>query len=78
MQDVSANGYALIRKLRAREPARGGNIPAVALTGYAKLEDRLRALTSDFQLHVSKPVEAAELITVIASLSNRIDKSRAR
>ena len=72
------DGYALIRKLRAREPARGGNIPAVALTGYAKLEDRLRALASGFQLHVSKPVEAAELITVIASLSGRIDKGKMR
>ena len=70
------DGYALISKLRAREPERGGNIPAVALTGYARSEDRRRALAAGFQTHVSKPVEAAELIMVVASLAGRTGKAK--
>jgi PAS domain S-box-containing protein len=65
------DGYALIRRLRALEPERGGNIPAVALTAYARAEDRMRALASGFQMHVPKPVETLELIMVIASLAGR-------
>jgi signal transduction histidine kinase/ActR/RegA family two-component response regulator len=68
------DGYELIRKLRALPPARGGNIPAVALTGLARSEDRMRALAAGFQIHVPKPVEAVELITVIASLAGRLHK----
>jgi PAS domain S-box-containing protein len=67
------DGYALIRKLRALTEAQGGNIPAVALTGFARSEDRTRALASGFQMHVPKPVEAVELIMVIASLAGRLD-----
>ncbi|HKQ79969.1 MAG TPA: CHASE3 domain-containing protein [Blastocatellia bacterium] len=63
------DGYALIRKLRALGPERGGNIPAVALTAYARSEDRMRALRSGFQMHVAKPIEAGELIVAIASLT---------
>jgi PAS domain S-box-containing protein len=66
------DGYALIKKLRALEPEQGGNIPAVALTGYARGEDRVHALAAGFQMHVSKPVEAVELIIVIASLAGRL------
>jgi PAS domain S-box-containing protein len=66
------DGYALIRKLKALEPERGGNIPAVALTGYARGEDRVHALAAGFQMHMSKPVEAVELILVIASLAGRL------
>jgi PAS domain S-box-containing protein len=65
------DGYTLIRKLRARPSERGGNIPAVALTAYARSEDRTRALSLGFQMHVPKPVEALELIMVIASLAGR-------
>jgi CheY-like chemotaxis protein len=68
------DGYVLIRKLRALGPERGGNVPAVALTAYARSEDRTRALASGFQMHVPKPVEASELIMVIASLAGRTDK----
>ena len=46
----------------------GGNIPAIALTAYAKAEDRMRALAAGFQTHVPKPVEPAELALVVASL----------
>jgi CheY-like chemotaxis protein len=63
------DGYALIEKLRARERERGERLlPAIALTAYVQAEDRLRALSSGYQAHVSKPVDMAELLTVIASL----------
>jgi CheY-like chemotaxis protein len=50
----------------------GGRIPAIALTAYARTEDRIKALSSGFQSHVPKPVEPAEFITVIANLVNRL------
>jgi PAS domain S-box-containing protein len=65
------DGYSLIRKIRNLPPARGGKIPAAALTAYARAEDRMRALLSGFQLHVPKPVEPAELVAVVASLAGR-------
>ena len=65
------DGYALIRKIRSREGAIK-RVPAVALTAFARVEDRLKALSAGFNMHVPKPVEPAELITVIASLIDRI------
>jgi PAS domain S-box-containing protein len=62
------DGYELIRRVRARPAARGGTVPAVALTAYARLEDRIHALQAGFQIHVAKPVEPAELVTVVHSL----------
>jgi CheY-like chemotaxis protein len=62
------DGYALIRHLRRRPLDQGGAIPAVALTAYARVEDRVNILTAGFQMHVVKPVEPAELVAVIASL----------
>jgi PAS domain S-box-containing protein len=64
----SEDGYDLIRKVRARPASRGGGVPAVALTAYARFEDRMRALQAGFQMHVPKPVEPAELVTVVDSL----------
>jgi PAS domain S-box-containing protein len=69
------DGYSLIKQLRSRGPEQGGDIPAVALTGYARSEDRTRALSAGFQMHVPKPVEATELMMVIASLTGRTGKS---
>ncbi|HYP26574.1 MAG TPA: PAS domain S-box protein [Blastocatellia bacterium] len=66
-----ADGYELIRRLRSRPPEQGGNTPAVALTAYARVEDRMRALSSGFQMHVAKPVEPTELAVVVANLSGR-------
>ncbi len=63
------DGYSLIRKVRALERDQDRQLPSIALTAHARVEDRVRALSSGFQSHVSKPVEAVELITVIASLS---------
>ena len=65
------DGYPLIRELRLRPSQQGGSVPAAALTAYARTEDRLRALRAGFQLHLSKPVLPAELITVVASLATR-------
>ena len=68
------DGYELMRKVRALPPDKGGNVPAVALTAYARAEDRLRALRAGYQMHVSKPVELAELVAIVASLGNRLRK----
>ncbi|MDT7780155.1 MAG: hypothetical protein QOC99_2667 [Acidobacteriota bacterium] len=68
------DGYELIKKVRALPAGRGGKIPAIALTAYARTEDRLRALRAGYQMHISKPVELAELIAVMASLIQRNDK----
>jgi CheY-like chemotaxis protein len=54
----------------------GRRIPAVALTAYARAEDRLRALSAGFQMHVPKPVEPVELATVVASFAWRMGKDR--
>jgi CheY-like chemotaxis protein len=65
------DGYPLIRELRLRPSQQGGSVPAAALTAYARTEDRLRALRAGFQLQLPKPVQPAELITVVASLATR-------
>jgi signal transduction histidine kinase/ActR/RegA family two-component response regulator len=65
------DGYELIRKIRALPADRGGKIPAIALTAYARTEDRLHALRAGYQMHVPKPVELAELVAVAASLVRR-------
>ncbi|HEX8748597.1 MAG TPA: PAS domain S-box protein [Pyrinomonadaceae bacterium] len=65
------DGYELIRRIREMPEEEGGSAPAVALTAYARAEDRLRSLRSGYQMHVAKPVELAELIAVVASLAGR-------
>jgi CheY-like chemotaxis protein len=65
------DGYELIKELRLRPSPQGGSVPAAALTAYARTEDRLRALRAGFQLHLAKPVQPAELVTVVASLAAR-------
>jgi CheY-like chemotaxis protein len=66
------DGYTLIRRIRTLEPDLGGKTPAVAVSAYSRPEDRIRSLMAGFNLHVSKPVEPTELITVVASLVGRI------
>jgi CheY-like chemotaxis protein len=63
------DGYELIEHVRQLGPERGGSIPAVALTAYARVEDRIRALTAGFQMHVPKPVDPVELVAVVANLT---------
>jgi PAS domain S-box-containing protein len=65
------DGYALIRQVRALSSEQGGRTPAVALTAYARAEDRTQALLAGFQLHVPKPVDPTELAAVVANLAGR-------
>jgi PAS domain S-box-containing protein len=65
------DGYSLLRRVRSLPPEMGGQIPAVALTAYARTEDRRAAFLAGFQSHLAKPVELAELIAVIANLTGR-------
>ena len=66
------DGYMLMRQVRALAPAQGGRMPAIALTAYARTEDRIKALAAGFQAHVPKPVEPAEFIAVVANLTERL------
>ena len=63
------DGYSLIRQLRNLPANRGGLLPAIALTAFAREEERIRAIEAGFHLHLPKPVEAAELVTVVANLA---------
>jgi PAS domain S-box-containing protein len=65
------DGYQFIRALRALPEDRGGKTAAVALTAFARSEDRTRAMLAGYQVHLSKPVEAQELIATVASLTGR-------
>jgi CheY-like chemotaxis protein len=66
----------LIQAVRVRSVEQGGTTPAVALTAYSRAHDRMRALHAGFNAHVPKPVDAMELITVVASLANRLGHRR--
>jgi CheY-like chemotaxis protein len=66
------DGYWLMEKIRALPPSSGGAIPAVALTAFARTEDRERALAVGFQEHIAKPVAPHELITHIARVAGRM------
>lgn len=68
------DGYELISKVRRRGIERGRQIPAIALTAYARSEDRLRALSAGYQMHIPKPVEPERLIAAVANLAKRIEK----
>jgi CheY-like chemotaxis protein len=64
------DGYDLIRDMRAM-PGAAGLVPAIALTALARDEDHERALLAGYQVHISKPIDPAELVTVIATLTGR-------
>jgi PAS domain S-box-containing protein len=63
------SGYDLIKKIRSLPAEEGGHIPAIALTAYAGVTDRRRALLAGFQTHLAKPVEPDDLVAVILSLT---------
>jgi PAS domain S-box-containing protein len=67
------DGYWLIRSLRALAPEPVAAVPAIALTAYVRLEDRIQVLAAGFQLYVSKPVEPAELLDAVARLTRARD-----
>jgi len=62
------DGYELMRRVRLLPPERGGRIPAVALTAYAREQDRKRALAAGYQIHLAKPIEIGELSATLAEL----------
>jgi len=62
------DGYTLIRKIRLLEPEKGGEIPAIALTAYAREEDSTEALAAGFHMYASKPIEPVKLINMIIQL----------
>ncbi len=69
------DGYELIRRIRKQEEGKDKRIPAVALTAYARVQDRMQAIMAGFNTHVPKPVEANELVTVVAGLAGRLGKN---
>jgi CheY-like chemotaxis protein len=62
------DGYALIGRLRRRMPEEGGDLPAVALTAYARDDDRARALAAGFDAHLAKPIDPPKLVACIVQL----------
>ncbi len=71
-----ADGFELLRMVRALGAARGGRVPAIALTAFARSEDRTRALRAGFLVHVAKPVDPSELVATVASVAGRVDDPR--
>jgi len=69
---ADTDGYNLIRQVRKQESDNGEHIPAIALTAYARTQDRIRALTAGYNTHVAKPVEIKELVTVVKCLIGKI------
>jgi len=67
------DGYELMRRMRGR----GYNIPAISLTAHAGTEDRIRALTAGFQMHLPKPIEPDELVISVANLTGRLSSDSA-
>ncbi len=65
------DGYELLRRVRALGAAQGGDLPAIALTAFARAQDRVRALRAGFRAHVAKPLEPAELVALVASAVGR-------
>src|SRR5262249_41890564 len=62
------DGYSLVRRIRVLSPSEGGAIPALALTAYARSEDRTQALRSGFDMHMTKPIDPSELMVIIDRL----------
>jgi CheY-like chemotaxis protein len=68
------DGFELIRRIRNDERSSATKTPAIALTAFARIEDRVKALAAGFQMHVAKPVEPAELLTIVASLASFMNR----
>jgi CheY-like chemotaxis protein len=68
---AGADGFELIKRVRESADALIRDLPAAALTAYARAEDRVKVLTSGFQMHMAKPIDPAELVVAVASLSKR-------
>jgi signal transduction histidine kinase/CheY-like chemotaxis protein len=70
------DGYDLIRKIRTLPPIEGGDVPAIALTGYVSLQDQIQTLSAGFQEHLPKPVDTDRLIRLLVELSKTKDRSQ--
>jgi len=64
------DGYDLIRKIRALPAAQGGDVPAIALTGYVSVQDQTQALSAGYHEHLPKPVDTDRLIGLLLNLKN--------
>jgi PAS domain S-box-containing protein len=69
---ADTDGYNLIRQVRKQKGEQGEHLPAIALTAYARTQDRMRALAAGYNTHVAKPVEIKELVTVVKCLIGKI------
>ncbi|HEY4232415.1 MAG TPA: ATP-binding protein, partial [Lacipirellulaceae bacterium] len=65
------DGYEFIRELRSWSPENGGCTPAIALTAFARSEDRTRAMLAGYQVHIAKPIEPQELVATVGNLVGR-------
>lgn len=65
------DGFELMRNVRALGPARGGSVPAVALTAYASAEDQRKSIEAGFEQHVTKPIEPNRFVSIVARLARR-------
>jgi len=72
------DGYELLRRVRSLPHGEGGDTPAVAITAFARSEDRRKALLAGFQMHLPKPIEPAELVAIVASQYNAHRRAAAR
>jgi PAS domain S-box-containing protein len=70
------DGFAFIERVRRHANDRVRQIPAAALTAYARSEDRMKALRAGFQMHLAKPIDPAELVTTVAALAKRFVQGR--
>jgi CheY-like chemotaxis protein/two-component sensor histidine kinase len=68
------DGYSLIARIRDLQAEQGGQIPAIALTAYARESDRTKVLLAGFQQHLGKPIRPTELVVVVAALTGRTGK----
>ncbi|MHC5855769.1 PAS domain-containing protein [Nostoc sp.] len=66
---AGVDGYSLIQQIRTLTPKKGGEIPAIALTAYARVDDYERAITSGYQRHVTKPLDPEELVQAVVALA---------
>ena len=70
----NTDGYSLIRQVRTRNDLTDSQIPAIALTAYARAQDRVRAIAAGYNTHIAKPVETRELVTIVRCLTGRLDE----
>lgn len=70
-----SDGFELIKRVRQSPDPAVRDVPAAALTAYARSEDRMKALQSGFQMHLAKPVDPAELVMAVAALAKRMPQA---